>query len=159
MRFHVVRSLFITGGELQVAKSAYIKLVKGSRQQDLSLEDVRKEFQRYIEMTSHTGEQLGWKYADAAFPYTMEEQSRESTRWLLLKGKEGKLYKYLIAGVGSEKNDDEEGLNYIQLVVPDGATHGDTAKANEFCRYLAKAFQAELHLFNGRIMYFNPRKP
>lgn len=139
-----------------MAKSAFIKLVEGSTQQDLTLDDVKEKLEHYMAMTNHTGKQLNWEYADAAFPYTMEVRSQENLQWLFLKGKDERHYKYLMIGIGTSR--DETQAPSIQLVVPDGATHGDTAKANEFSRYLAKAFQGELHLLNGRIMYFNPRK-
>jgi len=48
--------------------------------------------------------------------------------------------------------------NYIQVTLTPESTHGDKGKANEFCKYLAKQYKAELHLFNGRVMYYNPRK-
>ncbi|PTX65053.1 uncharacterized protein DUF1885 [Melghirimyces profundicolus] len=142
-----------------MGKSAYIKLVESSPRQELSLEDVKGELERYIRMTSDTGKQLGWEYASAAFPYTVEEKTTDGTRWLLLKGTEPQLYKHLVIGVGTATDEKMRTAPHIQVVVPTGATHGDTAKANEFCRYLARAFQAELHLFNGRVMYYYPRKP
>lgn len=70
---------------------------------------------------------------------------------------------------GSDAEDDSEGeseaespegnkRHFIQFVLPEGATHGDKAKGNEFVKHFAKKLKAELHLFNGRVMYFNPRK-
>ncbi|WP_245739750.1 DUF1885 family protein [Thermoflavimicrobium dichotomicum] len=138
-----------------MSKSAYIKLVDGSKQKEITLEDIRKLLDYYQEMTALTGKQLGWDYQQAAFPYTVEEKEQNGIRYLLLKGKEPSQYYYLLLGVGQEK---ETGIHYIQLVLPDRATHGDCAKANEYSRFLAKQLQAELHMLNGRIMYFNPRK-
>lgn len=60
-----------------------------------------------------------------------------------------------------EAADDEPKMikrHYIQLVLPEGSTHGDKAKGNEFGKHFAKKLKAELHLFNGRVMYYNPRK-
>ena len=37
-------------------------------------------------------------------------------------------------------------------------TYGDKGKATEYAKFVAKNLQGELHLFNGRIMYFNKRK-
>jgi len=142
-----------------VSKSAFIKLVDGSSSATVDLQDVKKELSRYVEMTTDTGKQLDWEYAEAAFPYTMEEKQTDGTRWLLLKGKEPQLYKHLIVGVNTGTLEAVRSVPHIQIVVPDGATHGDTAKANEFSRFLARSFQGELHLFNGRVMYFYPRKP
>ncbi len=67
------------------------------------------------------------------------------------------LYKYIVMGVGTEKNGDAE-RHFVQMVLPDGCTHGDKSKGNEFSKYLGKLWKAELQLFNGRTMYFNPRK-
>ncbi|MGI6126694.1 MAG: DUF1885 family protein [Planifilum sp.] len=136
---------------------AWIRLVENSTQTEISLQDVKDQLERYIDMASRTGNQLDWTYAEAAFPYTMEEQSKNEKSWLVLKGKEPKMYRGLIIGVEQEPAD-KGGRYTIQILIPPGATHGDKAKANEFCRYLAKQFQGELHLFNGRVMYFYPRK-
>lgn len=140
-----------------MGKSAWIYLVEGSTQQEIRLDDVEAALNRYMEMTSHTGKQLGWDYADAAFPYRIERKEEEGTSFLMLTGKDSHMYKHLLIGVGHKQTDGDD-RHYIQLVLPTGSTHGDQAKANEFCRYMAKAFQGELHLFNGRIMYFYPRK-
>ncbi len=155
-----------------LGKSAYIKLVDASTVQEVTLEDVKQKFQRYVEMTTKTGQQLGWDYAEAAFPYTIVDHPDADGNWFYLKGKDPKLYKYIIVGVGTETipvEDSEEGENreqventqeqhYIQVILPDGATHGDVTKANEYCKFLAKQFQAQLKLFNGRLMYYYPRK-
>ncbi|UFJ41858.1 DUF1885 family protein [Brevibacillus humidisoli] len=139
-------------------QSAYIYFAEGSTIPKATVDDVKAKLQRYIEMTKKTGEQLGWDYGDAAFPYNIEEPADGKDSWFLLRGKDPKSYKYIIMGVGSETAADSE-KNYIQISLPETATHGDKSKANEFCRYLAKEFKAELHLFNGRIQYFQPRKP
>ncbi|SMO49102.1 DUF1885 family protein [Melghirimyces algeriensis] len=141
-----------------MGKSAYIQLVEHSVQKTLSLEDVKKELHRYIQMAEGTGKQLGWEYAKAAFPYTMETKTTHGSPWILLKGKKTEGYKYLCIGVNTGSITKENSFPHIQVTIPDGATHGDHAKANEFCRHLAKAFQAKLYLFNRRIMYFYPRK-
>ncbi|MBO8162195.1 MAG: DUF1885 family protein [Brevibacillus sp.] len=139
-------------------QSAYIYFVDGSTISRATVDDVKAKLGRYIEMTKKTGEQLGWSYAEAAFPYTIEETEEGKDSWFLLKGKDPKSYKYMIMGVGSKVEDGTE-RHYIQVSLPESATHGDKSKANEFCRFLAKEFKAELHLFNGRIQYFQPRKP
>ncbi|MFD1426763.1 hypothetical protein JOD24_001002 [Kroppenstedtia sanguinis] len=137
-----------------MSKSAYIKLA-----QPVSLNEVKEKLDLLIDGTSRTGEQLGWDYASAAFPYSVEEKTTsDGNHWLLLRGKESHLYKYLLIGIDPGKEEDPASPPSIQLVLPDGATHGDHAKANEFCRFLAKSFAAELQLFNGRIMYSHPRK-
>ena len=146
--------MYFSGGE-HLSKSAYIKLT-----QTVSLDEVKEKLDHLIDHTSRTGEQLDWDYASAAFPYSVKEKkTSDGNHWLLLKGKESRLYKYLLIGMDPGKEEATASTPSIQVVVPDGATHGDYAKANEFCRFLAKSFAAELHLFNGRVMYFNPRKP
>ncbi|MBH8598015.1 DUF1885 family protein [Thermoactinomyces sp. CICC 10523] len=138
-----------------MSKSAYIKLVKGSKQEDISLEEVKKLFLYYQEMVSLTGKQLGWGYQEAAFPYDLQEREQDGIPYLLLKGKKPSHYYGLIVGVAKEA---ETNIPYIQIVLPDQATHGDTAKGNEYGKFLAKQLKGELHLFNGRTMYFNDRK-
>lgn len=152
-----------------MSNSAYIKLVDASTTQQVTLDEVKQKFERYIDMTTKTGKQLDWNYAQAAFPYTIEEKPEANGQWFYLKGNDPKLYKYIIVGVGSEivinedTNEDDETnqkeLHFIQIVLPEGATHGDKSKANEFCKYLAKEYKALLQLFNGRKMYYYPRKP
>ncbi|MDQ0339128.1 hypothetical protein J2S00_001914 [Caldalkalibacillus uzonensis] len=147
-----------------MSQSAYIRLVKESTVTSADLDDVKQKLDHYISMTSKTGQQLGWNYAEAAFPYTIVEKPEGKGKWFYLKGNNPELYKYMIVGVGSEtvtveESGQEREEHYIQVVLPDGATHGDKSKANEFCKYLAKAYQAKLQLFNGRTMYYYPRKP
>jgi hypothetical protein len=139
-------------------QTAYIYFVEGSTAPNASLADVKAKLQRYIEMTKKTGQQLGWEYAEAAFPYTIEERPEGKDSWFLLKGKDPRSYKYIIMGVGTKEEEAQE-KHFIQVSLPDSATHGDKSKANEFCRFLAREYKAELHLFNGRIQYFQPRKP
>lgn len=139
-------------------QSAYIYFVAGSTAAHTDIYDVKAKFTRYIDMTKKTGQQLGWAYADAAFPYELEERPEGKGSWFLLKGKDPSMYKAIIVGVGSKEENGEE-KHYIQVSLPESATHGDKSKANEFCRYLARDYKAELHLFNNRIQYFQPRKP
>lgn len=145
-------------------QSAYIKLVEESTQQSITLNDVKQLFERYIEQTGYTGKQLNWDYAKAAFPYTIEHTSEGEGKWFYLRSTDLDKYSGIAVGVGMEnvETDDDQDApperHYIQIVLPANAQHGDKAKANEFCKYLAKHLQAELHLFNGRIMYFYPQK-
>jgi hypothetical protein len=129
--------------------------VNGSKQNQITLDEVKQLFSYYREMTSLTGKQLGWNYQDVAFPYELEEREQDGIPYLFLKSKDPALYHYLIVGVSHEN---ETGIYYIQIVLPDQATHGDKAKGNEFAKFLAKQVKGELHLFNGRIIYFNNRK-
>lgn len=144
-----------------MGKSAFIKLVKESKVQDVTLEDIKSKISHYIDMTQKTGEQLAWGYADAAFPYSILEKPEAKGKWFYLKGNDPKLYKYIMFGVGKEEIEGDDGKkeqSYIQVVLPEDSTHGDKGKANEFCKYLAKEYQGELHLFNDRVMYYYPRK-
>ena len=138
-----------------MSQSAYIKLVQGSTAQDITLQDIQDTLLQYRSQTALTGDQLDWDYASAAFPYTLE--SAGDDRWFYLKGT-GSHYKHIIIGQGQTKSISGEDVNCIQVVLPDGATHGDKAKGNELCKYIASKLKAELTLFNGRTMYYNPRK-
>jgi hypothetical protein len=139
-----------------MSQSAYLYLVEGSTVPSLTLDEVKSWLLRYKEQVGKTGEQLDWNYADAAFPYTMESKPESEGDWFYLKGV-NPLYRYIVFGVGSKLNEESE-VHYMQIVLPDGSTHGDKAKANELCKYLGRHLLAELHMFNQRIMYFNPRK-
>jgi hypothetical protein len=139
-----------------MAQSAYIKFVDGSAVSSLSLEELKSQLVHYQGQLALTGKQLGWEYDDAGFPYTIETKPEAEGKWFYLKATDP-LYKYIVIGIGSESAGETE-RNYVQIVLPDEATHGDKAKANEFCKYLARLWKAELHLFNGRVMFYNPRK-
>jgi hypothetical protein len=139
-----------------MAQSAYIKFVEGSTVASLNLDELKTQLLHYKEQLNLTGKQLGWEYGDAGFPYTIETKPDAEGKWFYLKGKDS-LYKYIVMGTGTEQNGDTS-RHYVQVVLPHDCTHGDKAKGNEFCKYLAKLWKAELQLFNGRIMYFNPRK-
>jgi len=139
-------------------QSAYIYLVEGSTVSQASLADVKSTLQHYMEATKKTGQQLGWTYSDVAFPYQMEEKQDGTNTWLLLRGKDPKSYKYIIIGVGSKEENGKE-AHYIQVTLPEAGTQGDYNKANEYCRFIAREYKGELHLFNNRVQYFQPRKP
>jgi hypothetical protein len=146
-------------GGIPLANSAYIKLVPESTARSITLDELKELFFYYKEITAKTGKQLSWQYSEAAFPYKLEQKNEGKDRWFYLKG-ENENYRYILAGVGSDKLQEEEtaGQHYIQIVLPEGSTHGDKGKANEFCKFLAKQLQGELQLFNGRTMYFYKRK-
>ncbi|MCF6412048.1 DUF1885 family protein [Alkalihalobacillus sp. EGI L200015] len=136
-----------------MSSSAYVKLVEKSKQQTITLDEVEKFIRYYMEITNKTGKQLNWEYGEASFPYTIEQRKIREQIYFLLKGNtQG--YHYLLIGAGS---DDGAENTYIQIVLPEGSTHGDKGKANEFSKFLAKKLDGELHLFNGRIMYYYKR--
>lgn len=144
--------------DLKLGKSTYIRLKDGSSQKEITLEQVKELLDMYIDRMSRTGEQLEWEYQNTAFPFTIEVRSEEKTKYLFLKATDP-LYNYIIIGVGKdEANDKTE--HYIQIVLPneENRSPGDNAKANELAKYMAAYLKAELHLFNGRILYYNPRK-
>jgi hypothetical protein len=140
--------------------NAYIKLVPASTSQSITLNEVKDLFTYYKEITSKTGQQLSWEYDSAAFPYSIKEVDT-ANNWLYLKS-DDPVYNAIVVGVGTEEIEDEDGSlrdqSYIQVTLPQVSSFGDKGKANEFCKFLAKKLEAELHLFNGRIMYFYKRK-
>jgi hypothetical protein len=139
-----------------MTQNAYIRLVEGSAVSEIQLEDVKQHLLQYKEQTSLTGQQLDWDYAEAAFPYTVEAKPEAEGKWFYLKGK-NRQYEHIVFGIASEMGH-EQARHYIQVILPKESTHGDKAKANEFCKYLGRKLKAEVELFNGRKMYYNPRK-
>jgi hypothetical protein len=139
-----------------MSQSAYISLVQGSTVDQMTLDGVKEQLQQYIEQTELTGRQLGWDYADVAFPYGIEQKPDADGKWFYLKGK-NPMYRHIVFGTGT-RDGDGAGIPYIHVVLPEGSTHGDKSKANELCKWIGKRLQAEVKLFNGRILYFNPRK-
>ncbi|WP_195573428.1 DUF1885 family protein [Paenibacillus sp. 1001270B_150601_E10] len=139
-----------------MSQRATITFVDGSAVPSVTVEELREQLIHYKEQTSLTGNQLEWNYAEAAFPYTIETKQGYEELGLILKGTEP-IYHCILMGAGS-RLDGEKVRHYVELLLPDAATSGDKSKANELSRYLAKSWKAELQLFNGRIMYFNPRK-
>jgi len=148
-------------GDELMSTHAYIKLVQASAKKSVTLAEVKELLQYYKEITSKTGEQLGWGYREAAFPYTIAETPDGKDQWFYLKG-EPPRYQTIIIGVGKEQlkdddSDESREQSFIQVTLPHGATHGDKGKANEFCKFLARKLEGELHLFNGRVMYYYKR--
>ncbi|MFO1445746.1 DUF1885 family protein [Bacillus sp. Bva_UNVM-123] len=144
-----------------MASSAYIKLVPSSAKKEISTDEVKELFHYFKEITAKTGRQVDWKYNEAAFPYVMKEKQEGKGKWFYLKSNNDR-YNLMLLGVDSEMIREEDGSEreqaFIQITLPENATFGDKGKANEFSKFLAKKLQGELHLFNGRIMYFYPRK-
>lgn len=142
-----------------MGNSAYIKLVSASKQQEVTLENVKELFKYYKNLTIKTGQQLNWEYNEAAFPYELLEKEEAGNQWFYLKSKE-KRYNYIVLGIGKEiiqVDGDNREQYFIQIVLPEGSTYGDRGKANEFAKFIAKELDGELHLFNERIMYFYKR--
>ncbi len=140
-----------------MANHAYIKFVPASKTKSISIDDVKEYINQYKAVASKTGKQLDWHYANFALPYTISPE--KSNDWIYLRGSE-EGYHTIILGIGVETIQDEEGSKeqpFIQVTLPDAATYGDKGKANELCKYFGKQLQGEVHLFNGRVMYFYKR--
>lgn len=144
-----------------LASNAYIKLVPSSVKENITIEEIKDLFQYFKEITAKTGDQVDWKYNESAFPYEMKEKPEGKGQWFYLHSDHDR-YNTILLGVDKELIRGEDGSereqSYIQITLPETATFGDKGKANEFCKFLGKKLQGELHLFNGRIMYFYPRK-
>lgn len=144
-------------------QKAYIRLVEGSKQNTITLDEVKNLFENYKEMMKKTGTQLNWNYTAHAFPYEISETPDGKGKWFYLKANKNEdKYKYIVFAVGKKEQkiaDDEVKTEYyIQVELPDGATYGDKGKANQYCKFLGNKLGAEVQLFNGRIMYFNKKK-
>jgi hypothetical protein len=148
-------------GGMMMAVNAYIKLVPSSVKQIVTIEDVKELFRYYKNITTKTGDQLDWQFGASAFPYEIKETEAGKGKWFYLHSDHERYYAILI-GIDQEtvrnENGEEREQGYIQITLPEQSTYGDKGKANEFCKFLAKKLQGELHLFNERIMYFYPRK-
>lgn len=129
-------------------QDAFIKLVPKSKQQSISLEEVKQLFQYYKTMTTQAGEQLRFPYSNFAFPYEIVDTSETTLQLQSVHER----YHTIYVGIGNENNQ-----SFVQITLPPTATFGDKGKANELCRYLAKKLEGELQLFNGRTMYFYKR--
>lgn len=144
-----------------MASNAYIKFVPSSAKENITTDEVKELFHYYKDITAKTGQQVEWKYNEAAFPYDLKEKEEGKGKWFYLDSNHDR-YNVILLGIDKETVRNEDGSereqSYIQITLPESATFGDKGKANEFCRFLAKKLQGELHLFNGRVMYFYPRK-
>ncbi|KLT19384.1 hypothetical protein AA980_01950 [Neobacillus vireti] len=144
-----------------MAENAFIKLVPSSAKQTVAIEEVKDLFHYYKNITTKTGNQLNWQYGETAFPYEIKETEDGKGKWFYLHS-EHERYNSILIGVDTETIRSEDGTlseqTYIQVTLPEQSTFGDKGKANEFCKFLSKKLQGELHLFNERIMYYNPRK-
>ncbi|MDF2902713.1 MAG: hypothetical protein K0S25_351 [Bacillus sp. (in: firmicutes)] len=144
-----------------MTQSAYIKLVPASVKQNVTTDDIKSYFNYYKDITAKTGDLIDWKYDGSAFPYEIKEQENSQGKWFYLFSSKDRYHTILI-GIDQEFIRNETGTEteqtYIQITLTENSTVGDKGKANEFCKFLAKKLQGELHLFNGRVMYFYPRK-
>jgi nitrous oxide reductase len=146
---------------MMMAENAFIKLVPSSAKQTITIDEVKELFHYYKDITGKTGDQLDWQYEGSAFPYEIKETKEGKGKWFYLHSNHER-YSAILIGVDQEKIRNEHGEDseqtYIQITLPEQSTFGDKGKANEFCKFLAKKLQGELHLFNERIMYYYPRK-
>lgn len=145
-----------------MAQNAYIKLVPASQRQEISTDDIKELFYYYQKITNNTTKQINWEFDHAAFPYEIKETEDGKGSWFYLKSDHPR-YNAILVGVDTEEifqveTEEMVQQTYIQITLPENATHGDRGKANEFCKFLSKKLEAELHLFNGKIMYYYKRK-
>lgn len=124
-------------------QSAYIA---PTSRENLELSTIQEFLKYYQDITKKTGTQLSWNYGESAFPYNIENQE-EAQNWFYLKGNTEE-YRGIIIGLTEDA---------VQVVLPDYATHGDKAKANELCKFLATKLNGDLTLFNGRTMYYTKK--
>jgi len=133
--------------------TAKIKLVAGAKQNTISLNEVKDLLNRYIDWKKRTSELVSFQAGKSSyFPYEIKEKPEAEGKWFYLKG-DGVDYRFINFGVGVD-----DGISFIEIALPDNYTHGDLAKGNEFAKYFGELLKAEVHLFNERVMYFNPRK-
>lgn len=143
---------------MPISQNAYIKLTPHSTQQSISIEEVKQLLLYFKELTSKTGEQLAWNYNDYSFPYEIKETDEGKNQWFYLSS-QNERYQIIVLGVDEEYIEAEDrNQSYIQVSLLDESTFGDKSKANEYCKFLSKKLQGELHLFNERIIYHYPRK-
>lgn len=144
-----------------MSTNAYIKLVPSSSKQEISIDELKELFQYYKTITSKAGQQADWNFDAVAFPYEIKESTEGKDKWIYLYSNHDR-YRAILMGIDNEIITNENGNDthqmYIQITLPEVSTFGDKGKANEFCKFLAKKLQGELHLFNGRIMYYYKRK-
>jgi len=144
-----------------MANQAYIKLVPSSVKQTITIDELREILEYYKEITGKTGKQLNWQYNEAAFPYEITEEIVNNNKQLILISNHERYHSmalYINEEKASNGDENEAIQTYIQLTLTNRSTYGDKGKANEFCKFLANKLQGELHLFNGRIMYYYKRK-
>lgn len=138
-----------------MGKSSYIRLTSESKQQNITLSEIKDLLQYYCSMLTNTGKQLGWDYTNASFPYEIREQEWNSITYLLLQGHTPESYHSLLFGV---VQDQETNNSIIQITLTPNSTFGDKSKANEFVKFLSKKLKGELHLFNERVISYNKMK-
>lgn len=140
---------------------AYIKLVPASVKQTMTIDELKEMLEYYKEITIKTGEQLNWPYGQAAFPYEMRDETSDNKHQLYLAARQDRYHSILLS-IDKEQplaaDANEAPQTIIQLALTNQSTYGDKGKANELGKFLANKLQGELHLFNGRIMYYYKRK-
>ncbi|MBD7936881.1 MULTISPECIES: DUF1885 family protein [Cytobacillus] len=140
---------------------ASIKLVPASKIDTITTTELKEYFLYYKDITAKTGDQVDWTYGQAAFPYEIIDSNEKQAEQITLYS-EKERYRAILISIQKEKIMDHDNTPRIQtnicFTLPEGATFGDKGKANEYCKFLAKKLQAELHLFNGRVMYYYKRK-
>ncbi|MET3698146.1 uncharacterized protein DUF1885 [Bacillus oleivorans] len=137
-------------------EAAFIKVTPLSQKESISYDDVKEILQYYQEITHKTGEQLSWEYDQNAFPYEIMEITSSEGTYLHLKSHEDPHYHSIFIDIPNTPADTLPDTLRISLAA--SSTTADKGKANELCKFIAKKWEAELQLFNNRVMYFCKRK-
>ena len=147
--------------EINLTRNAYIKLVSNSTKTTITKDELKELLHYYKNITSKTGTQIDWKYDQAAFPYEIIEDPNQGNNSFTLYSEIDRYHSIRIEicqeTINQEKSSTHE-QTYIRITLPKNSTHGDKGKANEYCKFIAKQLHGDLHLFNGRIMYFSHQK-
>ncbi len=142
-------------------RKAYIQLVPNSAKTTITKDELKELFQYYKNITSNTGTQIDWKYDQAAFPYEIVDDPNQESNSFCLCSKLDRYHSIRIE-IGQEiidlENSSTHEQTYIVITLPNSSTFGDKGKANEYCKFIAQKLRGDLHLFNGRIMYFSHQK-
>ncbi len=135
-----------------MSNHAYIKLVSSSTKRDIDIDEVKTLFQSYTKQNEKTAQQLNWSYENFAFPYKIKEASINKKELILISNHD----RYHSLSIHIERDKDAQTMIVVALLSK--STYADKGKANELCKFLAKRLEADLHLFNVRVMYYNLRK-
>ena len=141
---------------VSMSEAAFIKVTPFSKKEEISYDDVKEIIQYYQEITQKTGEQLNWDYDQKAFPYKLIEIKTSEGTYLHLKSHEDPHYHSILIDIPNSPGDTPSSI--LRITLPSSSTSADKGKANELSKFIAKKWEAELKLFNNRVMSFYKRK-
>jgi hypothetical protein len=145
-------SFLIKGWGTCMSNHSCIKLVSSSTKQDIDMNEIKAMFHSYVKQNKKTAQQLNWNYEYFSFPYEIEDASINKEKIKLISNHD----RYHSLSIHIERDKDKQTVIIVSLL--NQSTYADKGKANDLCKFLAKNLEAELHLFNGRVMYYNRRK-